>query len=138
MLRFELVVGAGEFFETFDTLGVERILEFSGRVLSPQERFDEIQNFHLVIQVKNSRSDILGSGELDVASKVLKAEVFLTQADVQNLMQLLPSLSAGHLDLSFFLLIDNNHEIFDDRKGLKDRYEFHIDEFVKVLGYNNT
>ncbi|BBN60107.1 hypothetical protein [Hydrogenovibrio marinus] len=138
MLRFELVVGAGEFFETFDSLGVERILEFSGRVLAPQERFDEIQNFHLAIQVKNSRSDILGSGELDVASKVLKAEVFLTQADVQNLMQLLPSLSAGHLDLSFFLLIDNSHEIFDDRKGLKDRYEFHIDEFVKVLGYNNT
>lgn len=138
MLRFELIVDSGQFFETFDILGVERLLEFEGRVIAPEERFNEIEHFRLSIQVKNSRTDVLGTGELNTAAKFVQGEVFLTQNDVQNLTQLLPSLSSGQLDLSFFILADNHHEVFDERKNLDDVYQFHINEFVKTLGFNRN
>ncbi|WP_024851564.1 hypothetical protein [Hydrogenovibrio kuenenii] len=137
MLRLELVVDAGQFFETYDSLGVERILEFEGRVVSPEERFTEIEHFRLSIRIKNSRSDVLGSGQMNTETKDIQAEVFLTQADVQNLTQLLPSLSTGQLVLSFFIVVDNHHEVFDERKSLDNVYQFHINQLVKTIGYQN-
>lgn len=135
MLRFELRVDSGHLFETFGTLGVERLLEFSGRVVSPEDRFDEIRNFKLMIKVKNTRDDVLGKGVLRPSVNLMEAQVFLTETDVNNLMQAMPAFSAKHLALSFLVLVDNSHEIFDERKDVNGEFLFHISEFVHISGF---
>ncbi|MDX1795200.1 MAG: hypothetical protein R3219_00635 [Hydrogenovibrio sp.] len=136
MLRFELAVESGSFFETYDNLTKETELKFTGPIVTPVDRFMELQRFDLSIQVKNNNRDSLGEGELLIHQNQLNALICLTRDDIQHLIDLLPSLASGALSLTFFVLIDNDHEIFDERKTIKDDYRFEVRDFVKHIGYD--